>query len=266
MAQHLRVLLRRSISALSVFLLVAATATADPVIWTGSSTSFSKDGSANPTLASSQDRLTNNVWLTRGSTQGLYNIAPNHETGFTHFSSPADTEWATDIMSENIGKNITATNYQDLAFTVWETAYGASGLLKDNIKTHIGVVHLITDDIYFNVQFTNWESFGNFTYIRATPSDGDYNGNHSVDIADYVGWRKTLNQASAPFDSADGNANGTIDTNDYAFWRERFGTSPASFSAGSGLEDASVPEPSTATLLVAWLLFLRRRQRVTANA
>ena len=169
----------------------------------------------------------------------MFNIAPGHESSYIKFTgpgvphtSPTDTEWATDFMNANIGKDITATNWQDLEFTDWAPAYGGSGQLGGNTTSYIAVVHLITDDIYFNLLFTNFESGGNFAYIRSTPSDGDYNGNHSVDLADYVSWRKTLNQSAAPFDSADGNANGTIDTNDYAFWRERFGNNPASFSAG----------------------------------
>jgi hypothetical protein len=42
--------------------------------------------------ATAPDKITDNVWLTRGGSQGLYNVA--QESGFTHFLSPADTEWA----------------------------------------------------------------------------------------------------------------------------------------------------------------------------
>src|SRR5436190_5210420 len=44
-----------------------------PTVWTGPSTTFTKTNSANPALAVNQDRITSNVWLTRGSSQGLYN-------------------------------------------------------------------------------------------------------------------------------------------------------------------------------------------------
>ncbi|MCC7474887.1 MAG: autotransporter-associated beta strand repeat-containing protein [Pirellulales bacterium] len=65
---------------------------------------------------------------------------------------------------------------------------------------------------------------------------GDYNGDHIVDAADYVYWRK--------HDS--GNPNG------YATWRQYFGTGSG---AGSGLGTVSaVPEPAACTLLLAVLL------------
>jgi hypothetical protein len=108
MAQYHCVLLRRSVPLLLVCVPFVATVKAVPVVWTGSSITFAKAGSADPTLATNQDRLTNSVWLTRGSSEGMFNIAPDHETGYTRYTSPADMKWATDVMSANIGKNITA--------------------------------------------------------------------------------------------------------------------------------------------------------------
>ncbi len=77
---------------------------------------------------------------------------------------------------------------------------------------------------------------------RAVP--GDYNGNGSVDAADYVLWRKggpLQNEVDTP---------GTVDAADYTEWRARFGN-PASSSGlelGSG---ATVPEPAG---IVLWLV------------
>jgi hypothetical protein len=44
---------------------------------------------------------------------------------------------------------------------------------------------------------------------------------------------------------ADGNDDGIVDVRDYAFWRER-----AVNGSGSGASGLSVPEPSTAGLLM----------------
>src|SRR3954447_24032724 len=44
-------------------------------IWNGPKITFTKANNANPSLATSQDRITANVWLTRDSTMGLYNAA-----------------------------------------------------------------------------------------------------------------------------------------------------------------------------------------------
>src|SRR5689334_10397440 len=54
--------------------------------------------------------------------------------------------------------------------------------------------------------------FGDLGYPLVMPT-GDYNGNHSVDAADYVTWRKSLGQIgqSGPGLKADGNLNNQID-------------------------------------------------------
>jgi hypothetical protein len=89
-----------------------------------------------------------------------------------------------------------------------------------------------------------------YPLINAT---GDYNGNNKVDAADYVVWRKSLNQTGVGI-AADGNLNNRVDAGDFAFWRSRFGQSIAT---ASGL----VPEPSAFLLLLAgfYLAFQSRR-------
>ena len=85
---------------------------------------------------------------------------------------------------------------------------------------------------------------------------GDYNGNGAVDSADYIVWRKTLDQTGANL-PADGNSNGTVDAADYDFWRSRLGN-----SLGSGMETAAaVPEPASITLLFAGLALVVYRGR-----
>jgi hypothetical protein len=94
--------------------------------------------------------------------------------------------------------------------------------------------------------------------LRAPAPTGDYNGNGEVDAADYVLWRKTLNQPASPAGSgADGDADGTIDAGDYDFWAARFGNSVP--GAGAGAVNAAVPEPATAALLGIGCLFWQLR-------
>jgi hypothetical protein len=124
------------------------------------------------------------------------------------------------------------------------------------------VVHLITDDVYLDVQFTSWtQGGGGFSYDRGDgtvppPTSGDYNGNGVVDAADYVVWRKTLNQPAVPAGSgADGNSSGRIDEGDVNIWRHRFAdTVPGS---GSGVHARGVPEPSAILHFAIGLLALR---------
>jgi hypothetical protein len=77
---------------------------------------------------------------------------------------------------------------------------------------------------------------------------GDYNGNGTVDAADYVVWRDTFSQPVTAGEGADGNANGTIDPGDYEFWQARFGN-----TVPSPARAAAVPEPAPLLLALASL-------------
>jgi hypothetical protein len=70
---------------------------------------------------------------------------------------------------------------------------------------------------------------------------GDYNGNGTVDAADYVLWRNggpLQNEVATP---------GQITQDDYDAWRARFGNT-AGASAGANLTAAAVPEPAGCAL------------------
>jgi hypothetical protein len=81
-------------------------------------------------------------------------------------------------------------------------------------------------------------------------SSGDYNGNHTVDAADYDVWRKTP-------------ANFGTTAAGYAAWRSHFGN-PAGSGSGT-LVDGAVPEPSLTALQLglfapfAWRISRARR-------
>jgi hypothetical protein len=128
-------------------------------VWTGPNTSFAKANGANPALAANQDRITSGVWLTRGSSQGLYNA--NAEPAFTHFSSPSGTAWANGAIS----------NFASLTYTDWNNwAKGVNGGPPSTVGVN-AVVHLIAEDIYIGIRFTSWTSGGaggGFSYVRST--------------------------------------------------------------------------------------------------
>jgi hypothetical protein len=85
---------------------------------------------------------------------------------------------------------------------------------------------------------------------------GDYNGNGTVDAADYVVWRNTLNQIVSMGTGSDGSGNGTIDAADYNFWRARFGnTVPGVGSA------TSAPEPANIALFLVAIGVLESRRK-----
>ena len=124
--------------------------------WTGATTTFIKANYADWTLATNQDRITDNVWITRANNQGIFNIVT--ESSYTDFSSPADTEWA-------IG---TTANIGSLTFQNWKDTSGSE---PPSLVNQDMVVHLISDDIYIDIKFTSWQSGGaggGFTYERST--------------------------------------------------------------------------------------------------
>jgi len=127
-------------------------------IWTGPVTTFTDVAGSDPTLPANQDRLTPNVWITRGLHQGIYNAKT--ETGFAHFFSPADTQWA----------DGTTANYSSLSYTDWNTwAKNIHGGPPSTVGVN-AVVHLVSDDIYLDLKFTSWGvTGGGFSYQRSTP-------------------------------------------------------------------------------------------------
>ncbi len=136
-------------------LAVATTAQATQV-WSGRTFAFSKASNADPTRAANQDRITASVWITRASAAGLFNAAS--EAVFTHYLSPAGTEWASGD----------AANYGSLTFTDWDTWVTANG----GPPSTVGIpacVHLVADDIYIDIVFDSWQALsgGAFSYHRA---------------------------------------------------------------------------------------------------
>jgi glucose/arabinose dehydrogenase len=128
-------------------------------VWTGPVTTFTDPAGSDPSLPANQDRLTPNVWITRGLEFGIYNAKT--ETGFTHFFSPADTEWA----------DGTTANYSSLSYTDWNTwAKNLHGGPPNTVGVN-AVVHLISDNIFLDLKLTSWAvTGGGFSYQRSTPA------------------------------------------------------------------------------------------------
>ena len=125
--------------------------------WEGSRITFTKENSADPTDESNQDRITDNVWITRANSGGqIYNIVS--ETSATSGSSPAGTEWAQGSFD----------NFDSLNFTSFRDA--CPNQKPKNVVGVPMVLHLIADDIYIEVEFTSWSQGkqGGFSYQRTT--------------------------------------------------------------------------------------------------
>lgn len=126
------------------------------VVWQGPDVTFTKADNADITLPANQDRLTDTIWITRGSTGGLINIKT--ETTYSSGKSPENTEWA-------FGK---AVDWKKLVFTDWESTVGSSPAKAIGLDM---CAHLISDDIYLDVELTAWTqkgTGGGFEYIRSS--------------------------------------------------------------------------------------------------
>jgi len=126
-------------------------------LWGGSRITFTKGDSSDPTIESNQDRITDNVWITRANSGGqIFNIVS--ETSATSGSSPAGTEWAQGSF-DDIGT---------LTFTSFRNAC-PNQKPKDVVGIPM-VLHLTAEDIYIEVEFTSWSQGrqGGFSYQRTT--------------------------------------------------------------------------------------------------
>jgi len=81
------------------------------------------------------------------------------ETFYTHNVSPAGTAWAVGSLAD----------YATLTYTDWETCGGGHPVLT--LPGQQLVVHLIAEDIYLSLKFTDLggHGFGGFSYVRSTP-------------------------------------------------------------------------------------------------
>ena len=123
-------------------------------IWTGPTLTFEKAEEASPTESSNQDRLTGNVWLTRGNSGGqIYNA--KSENTFDKENSPAGTQWAVGNISD----------IDNLSFKKFRDAIKPEEVVGKNL-----VLFLVEDNTFLSVKFTKWSKGkkGGFAYERSS--------------------------------------------------------------------------------------------------
>jgi hypothetical protein len=142
---------------------------ATPTFWTGPVMTFSHAAFSDP--VTSADRLTtnhvgadavHNVWLTRATTQPLYNVAA--ESGWNLSLSPTNTMW---VLASGQLTNAASLTYGTFGVVVGRPTH-SPGLSVN--KTFF--VHILSDDIYLSLKLTQWgnNDGGSFTYDRSTPA------------------------------------------------------------------------------------------------
>jgi len=122
-------------------------ASADPVVWNGPMIAFTKPDLADWTLPVNQDRLTDNVWLTRRDIEPLFNIALEP---YSVAGSPSDTEWAFGPTQPSNPGPISASNHANLVFESFVSSLDQS-IGRTIVAYSPGVLHLISDDIYLDI-------------------------------------------------------------------------------------------------------------------
>lgn len=130
--------------------------TQGPTVWTGATVSFSKANGSDPNAEANQDRLTDNVWITRGNNGGqIYNAV--EESNYNKTNSPVGTEWAEGDIAD----------WESLSYQKFRAAV----VRPQNVVGKNLVMHLIEDDIYVQVSFTSWSQgkAGGFAYNRSSP-------------------------------------------------------------------------------------------------
>jgi hypothetical protein len=130
------------------------------IIWTGPTTTFTKESNSDWLLAANQDRLTENVWITRGNNAGLFNIVTDSvaQKKACQSTGPFGTKWA-------YGK---AENFASLDFKTIGQLIGC-GNFKNIVNGKNMVLHLTAENIYLDIKFTNWaEGAGGFAYERSS--------------------------------------------------------------------------------------------------
>jgi hypothetical protein len=126
-------------------------------------------------------------------------------------------------------------------------------LLSEAAYNRFGIFHHAT-----GVDLGHGEKlrFDDLTYtgVQSAPVGvpGDYNGNGTVDAADYVLWRN-----GGPLQN-EVDAAGTVNAADYDAWKARFGNISGS---GAGLSSAAVPEPTVGSILAVGVFALLARRR-----
>ncbi|MBN2763063.1 MAG: choice-of-anchor D domain-containing protein [Bacteroidales bacterium] len=121
-------------------------------------TTFAKTSSADYHLPMNQDRIVEDVWITRGMDKGLFNIARESSYDRSSWVSPLGTEWAYGKTGE-----VDPSDY-----TTWrEAVRNDAGISTYNLPGRTFSLKLTDYDLYYDVTFLEWERNGGaFSYHR----------------------------------------------------------------------------------------------------
>ena len=165
-------------------LLIAPYLCFSQTIWGGSEITFTKANNADFTQEQHQDRITADVWLTRGDGGGLFNF--KNESFYNDGVSPSLTLWALGDTSDS-----------DLVFDNFKNFYDSG---RNRPPTNTSIVLKLTqgttaesDDIHIDLTFTSWTGGGGgqngggggFSYTRSTDPNLSAEFKDAIDVFVY---------------------------------------------------------------------------------
>jgi hypothetical protein len=190
------------------------------------------------------------VWATNDGSSGTTatNGAPAQIPDGTYQFSfdyvPANDVNSLDTTGSSMSATITdgTTTWTNTLAPLPNAPWFLDGFSLDKFGVIIRTTSGATRNGVFDFTISDLTYTGGTAYVPpAVP--GDYNGNGTVDAADYVLWKKGVAPLTNEVDTTGGA--GVTNAEDYTAWRARFGNITGS---GSGLEAGAVPEPTTAML------------------
>ena len=113
--------------------------------------SFTKENYADWTLEENQDRITDDIWITRKDNQGLLNQF--NETSFEREISPEGTLWR---WGATAGNQNQWTNWD---YAVEQSGYNTRYALSQEYLfagTPMMSMHVEGTDLYYDILFTSW--------------------------------------------------------------------------------------------------------------
>ena len=177
------------------------------------SVTFVKENNVDHHLSINQDRITDDIWITREQGGAIFNIF--YESQDWHPHNPAGTEWA-------------AGSFDDIGSVVFET-FGTDVLghsIGDSLNNYFIpnnlplLMHLIDDDVYYEVYFHSWQlgnvgdGGGGFSYTRVTEPRAIHLSSESGTVAAGSSFDVDVMFDASGMYSGDYYANITISSND----------------------------------------------------
>lgn len=184
-------------------------------------------------------------------------------------------EGSTNSLVPGSWTSLDSTNYGGpnawiaLGKTTIELSEGAAGgaLIPAGASISLGNAYnktLNSQDLRFSFQLagapTNAVPFtvGGVTYVSVL--QGDFNGDGTVNLADYTVWRDNLGATNENALNGAGSGNNVVDAADYTLWKSKFGLSNGALG-GVASNPTAIPEPSTLLWVMGTVLLALGKSR-----